>query len=94
MEIFGGSSVCVIDNYKSLFFTGRNQRRKMSKFNKDSGHRAEFAVFFSAIQNDQEVPVTFKEYLYTTLTTLCIEKSLADHTLVNIDLQRDLGYSE
>ncbi|NQT71168.1 MAG: Gfo/Idh/MocA family oxidoreductase [Chloroflexi bacterium] len=76
VEIFGGGAVCVIDNYKSLTFTSGSKRKKMHKFNKDSGHKSEFASFFSAIEKGKPMPVDFKEYIYTTLATLCIEESL------------------
>lgn len=77
VEIFGGGAVCVIDNYKSLTFTSGSKRKKMRKFNKDSGHKSEFAAFFSAIEKGKPMPVDFKEYIYTTLATLCIEESLS-----------------
>ncbi|MFQ6067603.1 MAG: bi-domain-containing oxidoreductase, partial [bacterium] len=76
VEIFGGGAVCVIDNFKSLLFTKSGKKKKMSKFNKDSGHQAGFSAFFSAIQKGESVPVDFEEYVYTTLATFCVEESL------------------
>ncbi len=94
VEIFGGGAVCVIDNFKSMLFTRGSKRKKMRKFNKDSGHKAEFNSFFSAVQGSQQMPVSFEEYVYTTLGTLGIERSLREGIPVNIDLDKGLGNSE
>ncbi len=94
VEIFGGGAACVIDNFKSMLFTRGSKRKKMRKFNKDSGHKAEFNSFFSAVQGSQQMPVSFEEYVYTTLGTLGIEQSLREGIPVNIDLDKGLGNSE
>jgi len=93
VEVFGGGSVCVIDNFKSLVFTKGGGKKKMSRFNKDSGHRGEFSAFFSAIQKGEGCPVDFEEYIYTTLATFAIEESLAKGIPIEIDLRKDLGDS-
>jgi len=86
VEVFGGGAVCVIDNYKSLTFTSGSKRKKMRKSNKDSGHRNEFFAFFSMIKDGKQSPVDFEEYVYTTLATLCIEKSLSESGSVNVNV--------
>jgi predicted dehydrogenase/threonine dehydrogenase-like Zn-dependent dehydrogenase len=77
VEIFGGGSVCVIDNFRSLVFTKGSKKKRVLKLNKDSGHRAEFSAFFSAIQKGGFIPVDFEEYIYTTLATFSIQESLS-----------------
>ncbi len=77
VEIFGGGSVCVIDNFRSLVFTKGSKKKRVRKFNKDSGHQAEFSAFFSAIQKGEVIPVDFEEYIYTTFATFCIQESLS-----------------
>ncbi|MBT4511385.1 MAG: Gfo/Idh/MocA family oxidoreductase [Chloroflexi bacterium] len=91
VEIFGGGSVCVIENYKSLVFTHKSKKKKMRAFSKDSGHKSEFATFFSAIEQGQLMPVDFKEYISTTLATFCIEESLSKGVPVNVDV---MNYSK
>ncbi|MFO8100836.1 MAG: bi-domain-containing oxidoreductase [Dehalococcoidia bacterium] len=91
VEIFGGGSACVIDNFKSMLFTRGSKRKKMRKFNKDSGHGAEFSAFFSAIQGNLQMPVDFEEYVYTTLGTLGIERSLREGRPVDIDPDKDFS---
>ncbi len=87
VEVFGGGAVCVIDNYKSMLFTRDGKKKKIRRANKDSGHGNEFAAFFTAIQQGQDVPVSFEEYVYTTFATLCIEKSLAESGPVNVNIE-------
>lgn len=94
VEIFGGNSVCVIDNYKSVVSAHKSKRKKMKKFNKDSGHRSELSSFFSAIQKGQELPVSFEEYVYTTLATFCIEESLAQGQPIDVTAQSLEGDKE
>lgn len=91
VEIFGGGSVCVIDNFRSLVITRRGRKKRIWKLNRDMGHQNEFSAFFSAMQKGEEAPADFKEYIYTTLATFAIEESLSKGTPVEIDPNRDLG---
>lgn len=91
VEIFGGGSVCVIDNFRSLVITRSGKKKRIWKLNRDVGYRNEFAAFFSAIQKGEGASVEFEEYNYTTLTTFAIEESLSKGTPVEIDPGRDLG---
>jgi len=90
VEIFGGGSVCVIDNFKWLLFTQGSKKKKVRRFNKDSGHQAEFTAFFSAIQKGEGCPVDFEEHIYTTLATFAVEQSLAKGIPIEINPRQDL----
>ncbi len=92
VEIFGGGAVCVIDNYKSLVFTSTSRRKKMSKYNKDSGHKDEFKAFFSMLHDEKQPMVDFEGYVYTTLATFCIERSIAQGNPIELDPENDLGW--
>jgi len=78
VEVFGGGAVCVIDNFKSMRFARGGKKRKMSSFNKDSGHRGELSAFFTAIRKGEPLPVSFEEHVHTTMATLCIQQSLVE----------------
>jgi len=85
VEMFGGNSVCVIDNFKSLAFTSGGRRRKMSRLNVDRGHEAELATFFDALKKGTLMPVDFREYVFTTLATFSALESMRGGVPVRLD---------
>jgi len=52
----------------------------------DRGHNAEIEEFFSTIHEGRQSPVSFSDYVLTTLTTLCIEESIQRCKSVDIEL--------
>jgi len=88
IEIFSGNSVCVIDNFKSLFFAREGKSQTKKAFNLDRGYEGEFKAFFEAIRDNKPNPVNFEEYVYTTLTTFSIVESInsGKPVAVSIDL--------
>lgn len=93
VEVFGGGAVCVIDNFKTMLFTWGVKKRTMTRFNKDIGHRGEFAAFFNAIRKGEPSPMSMEEIIYTALATFAIEESLRTGAPVKID-PKDLGILE
>jgi predicted dehydrogenase len=87
IEIFSGNSVCVIDNFKSLFFAKDGRAVKKKAFNLDRGYRGEFRAFFDSIRNGTP-PVPFKEYVNTTMTTFAIIESIKSGN--SVDVKMDL----
>ena len=83
-EIFSGKSVCVIDNFKSLFFAKDGKIKKKSSFSLDRGFNDEFKAFFVSLKEGKPV-VDFKEYVYTTLTTFAIIESIKTRRPIEID---------
>lgn len=75
IEVFSGKSVCVIDNFKSLFFAKDGKGKKKGAFNVDRGYAGEFKAFFAAIRTGK-YPVDMAEYVNATLTTFSIIESL------------------
>jgi predicted dehydrogenase len=75
IEMFSGKSVCVIDNFKALFFARDGKAQKKGAFNLDRGYAGEFEVFFTAIRLGSN-PAAFEEYVNTTLTTFAIIESI------------------
>ena len=75
MEVFSGKSVCVIDNFKSLFFAKDGKGKKKGSFNVDRGYAGEFRAFFEAIRSGKD-PVDMAEYVNATQTTFSIIESL------------------
>lgn len=83
IEVFSKSSVCVLDNFKSLFFARQGKIVKKGAFGVDRGFNNEFRAFFDAIKS-VVMPVSFDEYANTTLTTFKIIESLKQNRPVEI----------
>lgn len=86
VEVFGGGAVGVIENFKAATFTrGGRTRRIRNWLEVDRGHRGEIQALIEAIRTGNLAPVSFDEYIYTTLTTFAIEESLRRGGPVRVD---------
>jgi len=85
IEIFGGNSVAVIDDFRTLhlFRGGKPQRRRSRK--QDKGHRREIELFLDAVREGGELPITFEDALWATLATFQITESLKTGQPVAVD---------
>ena len=88
IEIFGGGAACVIENFKKLEFTKSGNRKRLTRFNVDRGHKDEFKIFFETLLKGKSAPVAFSEYIYTTFTTFAIKRSLSTGRPIEIDSER------
>nr|WP_232619275.1 bi-domain-containing oxidoreductase [Acetomicrobium sp. S15 = DSM 107314] len=79
VEVFGGGTVGLIDNFKKAVFV-RGGRRKVKKsfLSIDRGYEGEFEALISAIERGGPPPVAFEEYVKTTMATFAIEQSLVE----------------
>lgn len=75
VEVFRGRGVCVIDNFRSAFFTSPTGLAKRWSWNIDRGHAAELHTFISAIRGERSELATLDEYENTTLATFAIQRS-------------------
>jgi predicted dehydrogenase/threonine dehydrogenase-like Zn-dependent dehydrogenase len=80
VEIFGGNSACLIDNFRAASFFSSGKTRKKKLMNVDRGHKDEFLAFFEAVKEQKNFPVDLSEYISTTVTTFKIEDSLKTGT--------------
>ncbi len=87
IEIFVGGKVGIIDNFKKaeVYKLGRKQTKK--SFGVDRGHKNEYETFFKCLKENKEMPVDFKEYVITTLTTFKILESLKTGKPQRINLE-------
>ena len=76
IEIFGGGSTVVLDDFRRLELV-RNGRRQTirSRFRQDKGHRAEWAAFADFIRLRSNPPLPFENLVCSTLATLRAEES-------------------
>ncbi|GIW50670.1 MAG: oxidoreductase [Gemmatimonadales bacterium] len=88
VEVFGGGSVAVLDDFRHLELV-RNGRRNVVKarLRQDKGHRGEWEAFVAALQNGGPSPIPFEEIVATTLATFRIVDSLRTGQPMAIDTQ-------
>jgi predicted dehydrogenase len=77
IEIFGGESVAVLDDFRSLELI-RNGDRQVHKarFRQDKGHRREWEAIVAAVQSGGPEPIPFSESVATAQATFAIIESL------------------
>jgi len=76
VEVFGGGSAAVLDNFRTVSIRTGGRERKVSQAGADRGHRAELEAFVAAVKAGGPGPVPFEDYLATTLTTFALEEAL------------------
>lgn len=91
VEIFGGGSVCVIDDFRRLIHVSGGSRRTMRAMNVDRGHRAELEAFISAVSGKTPPPVSIGEYIATTVATIATQQALVRGEPVPVNVQEFLG---
>ena len=84
VEAFRGRGVCVIDNFRSAFFSSPTWSAKRRGWNIDRGHADELRTFISAIRGERVSLPSLDEYENTTLTTFAIERALSTKTWVAV----------
>ena len=87
IEVFGESSVAVIEDFKAASFYRNGRKRASKKLSQDKGHSAELERFFEAMHEGKPMPIDFRELVMTTLTTFKILDSLRLGRPVAIDLK-------
>jgi predicted dehydrogenase/threonine dehydrogenase-like Zn-dependent dehydrogenase len=76
IEVFGGGSVAVLEDFRRLELVRRGKKRVFrSPLRQDKGHRGEFEALVAAIQTGSESPIPFREIVSTMLTTFALEES-------------------
>jgi predicted dehydrogenase len=86
VEIFGGESVAVLEDFRTLELV-RNGRRQVSRsrWRQDKGHRGEWEAFANALRSGGESPIGFDEIISTTLATLRAVESRTSGQAVPVD---------
>ena len=75
VEIFGGGSVCTIDDFRRAEIISNGKRSKFGR-RQDKGHRSELQEFVDAVRKGDQVPVDFRESIAVTATTFAILESM------------------
>jgi polar amino acid transport system substrate-binding protein len=82
-EVFCGSSVARLDDFKSLSLS-RNGKTETTKGNRDKGHRREIELTLEAMKQGKGAPIPFVEVLEVTEATFAIEEAIRTQKTVRI----------
>lgn len=85
VEIFGGGSVLVIDDFRTLTYSSEGKTARIKHLSVDRGHKNEIEAFVRAIREGSPAPVKMEEYIYTTLATFKIVESLQTKAPQEVD---------
>lgn len=86
IEIFGGDSVAVLEDFRRLELLRHGRKRTIhSHWRQDKGHRAEWAAFAEAIQRGAQAPISFEDIVCSTLATLRADESVATGESLRVD---------
>jgi predicted dehydrogenase/threonine dehydrogenase-like Zn-dependent dehydrogenase len=86
IEVFGDSSVAVINNFRTGQFHRGHRTRHYWYIQQDPGHRDEVKAFLEAVRHNRPLPMSLEEILATSLATLLVHDSLAAGQPVPVDL--------
>jgi polar amino acid transport system substrate-binding protein len=88
VEIFGGGTVCVIENFRKMTWSHLGRRKQKGHFlqGADRGHKAEMQLLMSALRTGQGSPVSFESYVATTRATFAAMESLRTGKPIDITL--------
>jgi predicted dehydrogenase len=86
LEVFGGGSVAVLDDFRRLELV-RDGRKQVSRswLRQDKGHRDEWKAFTEAVRNGAPLPISFEDIVHSTLTTFAIAESLRTNMPIVVD---------
>ncbi|MCI0337209.1 MAG: bi-domain-containing oxidoreductase [Acidobacteria bacterium] len=86
IEVYGGSRVAVLDDFRALEMWFDGKRKVLRRFVQDKGFDRELSSFIQAVRTGSEMPVSWRSQVLTTLTTLRIADALSSGNpeLVNL----------
>ncbi|MEN4011211.1 MAG: bi-domain-containing oxidoreductase [Bellilinea sp.] len=77
VEVFCGSRVAVLDDFRSLELVNNGQRKRMtSPLRQDKGHQAAWQAFLRAVKNGGEPPIPYAHLLGVTQASFAALDSL------------------
>jgi polar amino acid transport system substrate-binding protein len=86
IEVFGDSSVAVLNNFRTGQFYRGHRTRYYWYIQQDPGHRDEVKAFLEAVRGGGPMPMSLEEILANSLATLLVHDSLAAGQPVPVDL--------
>jgi predicted dehydrogenase/threonine dehydrogenase-like Zn-dependent dehydrogenase len=88
LEVFGGGSVAVLDDFRLLELARDGRKQTMhSRWRQNKGHRDEWTAFQQAILGEQGAAIDFQELVCSTLATLRIQESVVTGKRLTVNTQ-------
>lgn len=85
IEIFGGGSVAVLEDFRRLELVRRGRKTVSRTFlGQDKGHQAEWDAFAGAIRSGSPSPISFPEIAATMMATFTLEESRSTGMRLNV----------
>ena len=85
IEVYAGSSVVRIEDFRRLTITGNGRvRKKRSYGRQDKGHRAELRAFVEAVIAGGPPPIEETQLVNSSLATIAVPESLAKGTRMTL----------
>ncbi|MFQ6003691.1 MAG: bi-domain-containing oxidoreductase, partial [Candidatus Zixiibacteriota bacterium] len=85
VEVFGESSVGLIDNFQRTVVVRDGKELRFKHPGSSKGHKEELQAFIQALKHGKPMPISLKEMINTTLTTFKIIESLQTNSSADID---------
>ena len=86
IEIFGGKSVAVLEDFRMLGMVRNGKKRVIhARWRQDKGHRAAWQAFSQSIIQGTECPIAFGDIVSSTLATLAAVSSRSSGQPVSVD---------
>ena len=82
-EVFCGSSIARIDDFKALYLS-RNGKTETLKGGRDKGHRREVELTIEAIGQGKDSPIPFEDLVEVTEATFAIEEAIRTKRIVSL----------
>ena len=94
LEVFGGASVAILDDFRRLELV-RNGQRKISRarWKQDKGHKSEMRAFSEAVRGKIPPPIPFEQIVGSTLTTLRLQNACQTGQSLEVDVRRFIASS-
>jgi len=84
--VFGGGSAAVLGDFRRLDLYRDGRRETVhARWNRDKGHRGEWAAFARSVQRRSEASIPFEDIVCSTLATLRIAESVATGERISVD---------
>jgi predicted dehydrogenase/threonine dehydrogenase-like Zn-dependent dehydrogenase len=85
IEIFGGGSVAVLDDFRQLELVRNGKKTsECSSLRQDKGHAGEWREFAAAVRSGKKAPMGFEEIVASSLATLRAHRSCQTGTTVSV----------
>jgi predicted dehydrogenase len=85
IEVFGGGSAAILDNFRRLeLWRGGRRRVERSRWRQDKGHRDLLAAFVASALGSEEPPIAFADQVMVSRATFAIVRSLRESSTIEV----------